>query len=103
MNIILFKDSSLIIGFEYLYLSIKGLSAYIKYIINLLEIADLKRFESKLMIFSVIEFIFIVIRLIFQIILINELISAHLHTYYALFDLWNILKILEITFNNFIK
>ena len=82
-------------------LFIKGLPAYIKYIINLLEMVTLGRYESKMTIFSVIEFIFTVTRLLFQIAFFFKISNLIGVPYYMILDFIDTLRILAITLKNF--
>lgn len=58
-------------AFEFFLLFTKALLPFIKYIINLLEIVTFSHFESKLTIFSVLDFVFTSTKLIIQLLLLN--------------------------------
>lgn len=86
-------------SFEFFLLFTKALLPFLKYSINLLEIATFSHFESKLTIFSVLDFVFTTLKLIIQLGLfdfIRRKIGLPLHlvaeTIETIFGLVNTLK-----------
>ena len=86
-------------SFEFLLLFLKGLLPFIKYSFNLFEILTFSHFEGKIMVFSVLEFLFSSARLILQLLLFNFIrlnfgLPLHLlaDTLESLSALWNTVK-----------
>ena len=86
-------------AFEFFLLFTKALLPFLKYLINLLEIATFSHFESKLTIFSVLDFVFTSMKLIIQLGLlefIRRKLGLPLHlvaeTIETIFGLINTLK-----------
>lgn len=87
-------------AFEFFLLFTKALLPFLKYIINLIEIVTYSHFESKLTIFSVLDFVFTSSKLIIQLLLLDFIrrnlgLPIHLiaDTIETVFSLINTLKI----------
>ena len=89
----------LLYAFEFFLLFTKALLPFLKYTINLLEIITFSHFESKLTIFSVLDFVFTSMKLIIQLLLLDFIrrnlgLPIHLiaETIETIFGLINTLK-----------
>ena len=95
------KNVSMLFAMEFFLIFTKGLLPFVKYCVNLFEIITFSHFESKITMFSVLDFIFTTTKLVIELWFLNYIrlhmgFPIHLmgETFENIISLWN-------TFRNF--